>query len=50
MIASIDTIGDWISERCPQCGCQLLGSKRGDKWCSFVECSWNNWRVEGNKG
>jgi len=33
-------IGDWINEYCPKCGAKLLGNKRGDKWCSFVGCTW----------
>ena len=38
-----ETIGDWIDEKCPICGCQLLGNKKGDKWCDFAKCSWNTW-------
>lgn len=32
--------GDWIDERCPKCGANLLGNKVGDKWCSLdgMEC------------
>ena len=33
--------GNWIDERCPKCGCQLLGNKIGDKWCSFIECDYS---------
>ena len=28
--------GNWIEEKCPKCGCSLLGNRRGQKWCSFV--------------
>ena len=32
--------GDWIDERCPKCGANLLGNKVGDKWCSLVGCDY----------
>ncbi len=35
-----DLIGYFIDEYCPRCGAKLLGNKRGDKWCSFVGCTY----------
>jgi len=32
-------VGDWIDEKCPICGAQLLGNQNGDKWCSYIKCS-----------
>lgn len=29
-------IGEFIREKCPRCGCNLLANKAGDKWCSFI--------------
>jgi len=36
-----DEIGDWIDEKCPKCGADLLGNKVGDKWCSLVGCDYS---------
>ena len=32
--------GDWIDEYCPECNAQLLGNNAGDKWCSYVNCTY----------
>ena len=35
-----DLIGNFIDEKCPRCGATLLGNKVGDKWCSYIRCSY----------
>lgn len=35
-----DTTGYPSDERCPLCGCRLLVNKRGDRWCSFIQCKY----------
>lgn len=30
--------GEFVNEKCPQCGCSLLGNKIGDRWCSRPGC------------
>lgn len=31
-------IGNFIDKKCPECGAQLLGNKRGEEWCSDLDC------------
>lgn len=39
--------GDWIDEKCPQCGSTLLALGK-DKWCSLVYCDWWDWNKDWN--
>lgn len=39
---SDENIGDWIDEKCPKCGSQLLGNKAGGSWCSLVGCDYKD--------
>lgn len=33
-------VGNWIDERCPKCGAQMIGISSGKKWCSYVLCDY----------
>lgn len=36
-----ELIGDWIEENCPKCRAKMLANKKGDKWCSHINCDYS---------
>lgn len=34
------TKGQYIDEKCPLCGLQLIGNNLGEKWCGHLTCDY----------
>ena len=40
-VSDADIEGEWTFEKCPKCSTRMLKNNVGDRWCSYVNCTYS---------